>query len=119
MLGAHNRLHDILAPLEIMRRGVGAYDEMKPSSKQINAKIATAAKLLDEVASMVRDADLKPRKNIRRIGIALTYIFEVQHDTWRADPSLVPKWLKGNPDKETGGTWGVPARQSRVRLRRP
>lgn len=85
-------------------------EEMRPTPKQIDTKIAKAAKLLDEVASMVRDADLKPRKNIRSIGAALTHIFEVQHDTWRADPSLVPKWLKGKPDKETGGKWGAPTR---------
>jgi hypothetical protein len=90
---------------------------MKPTLKDIDKKISKATKILDDIASMVRDADLGTEKNIRRIGTALTYIFEVQHETWRADPSLVPNCLKGKLDKETGKTWGAPTSGSSGRAK--
>ncbi len=82
---------------------------MKPTAKEIDRKISKTTKPLDDIASVVRDSGLKPRrKNIKRIATALTYIFEVQHEAWRADPNLVPNWLKGKVDTEKGKTREAP-----------
>jgi hypothetical protein len=59
-----------------------------------NRKLSKAAQLLDAAAAEIRDVDLEPSANIRKIGSALTTIFEIQHQIYRQQPSLQPAFLK-------------------------
>lgn len=48
---------------------------------------------LSTVASDIRDADLNARENVRRVGKALSCIFEIEHDVYRRLPELLPRYL--------------------------
>ena len=62
----------------------------RPTLASIDRKLSKAAQLLDGAAADLRDADLDPRQNIRKIGSALVSIFEIQHQIYRRDPTLAP-----------------------------
>lgn len=60
----------------------------------IHKKLLEASSLLDVSAEEIRDADFNKSINIKRIGTALTYIFEIQHEIYKVRPDLKPDFLK-------------------------
>lgn len=64
------------------------------SIESINKILSEAARLLDAVSNEIRDIDFNKRENIQRIGAALTYIYEIQHDIYKVNPDLKPEYLK-------------------------
>ena len=48
---------------------------------------------LSTVASDIRDADLNAKENVRKVGQALSCIFDIQHDVYRRLPDLLPRYL--------------------------
>jgi hypothetical protein len=60
---------------------------------RINRKLAEAAELLNSAAGDLRDAGLKPRENIRKIGSALVNVYEVQLEIYVREPSLAPAFV--------------------------
>ncbi len=64
------------------------------SLDSLNSKLGEAAKLLDECAHRIRDLDLDPKANIRRIGEALANVFEIQNQIYERRPDLTPNYLK-------------------------
>lgn len=67
------------------------------NAEKIDAALRCCAEQLDVCAEMIRDANLEPvQRNVERIGYALTYIFEIQHEIYKTHPELQPDELK-NP----------------------
>ena len=64
-----------------------------PTLEQINRQLTRAARVLDATATDLRDAKFNSGQNIYRIGSALSSIFEIQHEIYRARPNLLPKHL--------------------------
>lgn len=64
------------------------------SYEELDKLPTDASKLLEQASGQVRDLDLDPATNIRRIGTALTYVFEVTHDIYALRPDLTPDILK-------------------------
>lgn len=60
---------------------------------EIERDLARVAKVLDRMSAKIRDADLDPQRNVRRIGEALVNIFEIRHDIYRKRPDLLPRLL--------------------------
>ena len=64
------------------------------SLKDINEKLAAAARILDEAAGEFHRSDLQPTKTYtREIGEALSRIFAVQRAIYELQPELKPKFL--------------------------
>lgn len=67
------------------------------NAEKIDAALRACAKRLGTCAEMILNANLEPvRKNVTRIGYALTYIFEIQNEIYKNHPELQPEELK-NP----------------------
>jgi hypothetical protein len=60
----------------------------------VNQKLIQVGHSLDECASLIREAELNYRDNIRRIGEALAILDDVQHDIWNVRPDLMPENAK-------------------------
>jgi len=66
--------------------------------KTLDDLLTTASKILDQAATQIRDIPLEPTKEyIRKVGHALTLIFEIQHEIYRLEPSLEPEYLRKEP----------------------
>lgn len=64
---------------------------------EIHAALKSCSEKLNGCAEMIRNAKLEPvKQNVERIGCALTYIFEIQHEIYKTNPELKPEELK-NP----------------------
>ncbi|SRR6266851_4447303 len=66
---------------------------IRPKVEGINRKLRRAMASLNAAASDIRDANLYPKRNIRRVGEALMSIFPILDDVYRARPDLLPKYL--------------------------
>ncbi len=64
------------------------------SLDSLNDLLTEAARLLDEASSQVRDLQLNPEQNIRKIGEALANISEVRLQVYAQRPDLAPEYLK-------------------------
>ncbi len=63
--------------------------------KSLNESLSAAARILDYAATVIRDIPLNPTKdNISKIGEALSCIFDIQNQIYKADPTLEPEYLK-------------------------
>jgi hypothetical protein len=67
---------------------------MENSYESLNELLAEAALKLDRAANAVRDLNLSPENNIRKIGEALANVFEIQHQIYALRPDLKPDFLK-------------------------
>ncbi len=67
---------------------------METSFELLNQLLVEAAAKLDTAAAMIRDLNLSPPNNIRKIGEALVNVFEVQHEIYEVRPDLKPEFLK-------------------------
>jgi hypothetical protein len=65
-----------------------------PSYDELNDLLDQAGKLLDQSAARVRDLDLDPSANIRRLGEAVMLAFEVRLAIFALRPDLQPDYLK-------------------------
>ncbi len=73
-------------------------------------ELEVAFTLLGACAGMIRDVDLDPPANIRRIGEALGNITEIQFQIYKERPDLIPDDLKGtkiDPRAENEGDPGA------------
>ena len=64
------------------------------SFESINRDLTEATSLLNSVANEIRNIDFNKKENLQRIGTALTYIYEIQHDIYAVKPDLKPEFLK-------------------------
>jgi hypothetical protein len=64
--------------------------------KELNEKLDIAAKLLDESCDLIKKLDVDTTENIRRVGHALTWIFQIQFTIYSRCPELDPR-LKNQP----------------------
>jgi hypothetical protein len=64
------------------------------SIESINKILSEATNLLDSAANEIRDVDFNKKENIQRLGTALTYIFEIQHEIYAIRSDLKPDILK-------------------------
>jgi hypothetical protein len=55
---------------------------------RLNEALDKIAKLLDDSCDPIKELDLNPKENIRRIGQALGLIFEIQFQIWDLYPEL-------------------------------
>lgn len=53
---------------------------------RIDHDLRQAVKILDDAARKIRDADLGPKRNIRRVGHALVHIFDIQEELHHERP---------------------------------
>jgi hypothetical protein len=74
------------------------------SLERLNRQLAMSSRMLDDCAGLIRDLELNPKENIRRIGEALVLIFDVQDQIYEQRPDLTPEHLKkewNRPRSET------------------
>lgn len=64
------------------------------SLKHLDRMLRQATELLNTAAAQIRDLEVNSQINIRRIGEALTLIFEIQNEIYAYRPGLTPKFLK-------------------------
>jgi hypothetical protein len=64
------------------------------SLKSLNTMLRQATELLNKAAAQIRDLDMNPKRNVRRVGEALTLVFEIQNEIYSRRPSLTPRFLK-------------------------
>ena len=62
--------------------------------QELNTTLRHAAESLNRAAAQIRDLGMNPDENVRKIGEALTLIFEIQNQVYARRPSLTPKFLK-------------------------
>lgn len=76
--------------------------------EDINKLLDACAAELDRCARLIRDVELDPvKENIRRIGHALSDIFEIQNEIFKLKPELMPKeWNEPVTDKELNRVFG-------------
>ena len=67
---------------------------MENSYESLNELLTEAASKLDRAANLVRDLNLSPEDNIKKIGEALVNVFEIQHQIFALRPDLKPDFLK-------------------------
>jgi hypothetical protein len=67
---------------------------MENRYESLNELLNEAASKLDRAANMVRDLNLSPENNIRKIGEALANVYEIQHQIYALRPDLKPDFLK-------------------------
>jgi hypothetical protein len=65
----------------------------KPRLNAINRDLTQAANLLERAAAKLRDADIAPGRNIRRIAEALGCISNIQFEIYAAQPGMLPDFL--------------------------
>ena len=53
-----------------------------------------ASKLLDKAADQIRDLELNPQRNVRRIGEAIVLASEIRNEMYERRPDLKPDYLK-------------------------
>jgi len=68
--------------------------ESDQALESIDSELRKAAKILDQVAYQLRDANFDSSRNIQRIGKALVEVFAIQNDIYRVRPDLMPDFLK-------------------------
>lgn len=66
---------------------------IKPKVEGVNRKLRRAVANLNAAAGDIRDANLHPKRNIRRVGEALMTIFAILDDVYRSRPDLLPHYL--------------------------
>ncbi len=66
---------------------------VRPRIEAINQKLKRVTTILNGAAYDIRDAKLRPRRNIRHVGEALMSIFAILDDVYRARPDLLPTYL--------------------------
>jgi hypothetical protein len=66
---------------------------IRPKVEDVNRKLRRAMASLNAAAGDIRDANLYPKRNIRRVGEALMSIFAILDDVYHARPDLLPKYL--------------------------
>jgi hypothetical protein len=69
------------------------------SLAKLNSTLRQATKLLDRAAAQIRDLGMNPKENVRKVGEALTLLFEIQNEIYTRQPSLTPKFLKGQKSR--------------------
>ncbi len=68
------------------------------SLEYLDARLRRSVKLLDSCTSLIRDLELNPKRNIRRIAEAMVEVFEIQNEIYKLRPDLMPDYLKKPPD---------------------
>ena len=64
------------------------------SFEELEKLLEDAARLLDQAAKQIRDLDLEPQKNIRRIGEAIILASEIRNEVYGVRPDLTPEYLR-------------------------
>lgn len=64
------------------------------SFEELEKLLEDASRLLDQAAKQIRDLDLEPQKNIRRIGEAVVLVSEIRSQIYRVLPELMPGYLR-------------------------
>jgi hypothetical protein len=73
-----------------------------PDLESLNKSLSVAAKILDTAASDIRDLQIEPREeNIRKVGKALSLIFDIQNQLYAIDSTLKPEYLDSPSPFET------------------
>jgi hypothetical protein len=84
------------------------------TTRSIYQMLEEAAERLSNAANDIRDLPVEPRTaHIRRIGNALSEIFEIQYHLQASEPELTPRYLKG-PFEKPENAWGVAVRHARA-----
>jgi len=65
---------------------------IRPKVEGVNRKLRRAVASLNAAAGAIRDANLHPKRNIRRVGEALMIIFAILDDVYRSRPDLLPRY---------------------------
>jgi chromosome segregation ATPase len=76
------------------RRPEASHVKKEVSLDRLDIQLNKSARTLDTCRALIRDLDLKPDENIRRIGEALVKIFEIQDQIYERRPDLTPEHLK-------------------------
>jgi len=71
--------------------------EDEVSLERLNRQLQMCSRMLDECAGLVRDLELNPKENIKKIGEALFSIFAITDNIYKQRPDLTPKYLKREP----------------------
>lgn len=64
------------------------------SLAELESTLADVSGELDGAAKQIRDLDLKPSENIRRVGEAIVLLAEIREDIYECRPDLAPAHLK-------------------------
>jgi hypothetical protein len=64
------------------------------SYEEIERLLEEASRLLDAAAHQVRDLELDPKRNVRRIAEAITLACEIRSEVYLKRPDLKPEYLK-------------------------
>jgi hypothetical protein len=66
---------------------------LENSLEALDEMLRSAASTLDAAAAVIRDLDLAPERNVKKIGETLINIFEIQHEIYAIRPDLRPDFL--------------------------
>lgn len=73
----------------------------KPTLEQLDNELKQASKILDNCAYLIRNIPLEPTStNIKNIGYALSYIFDIQNEIYKLKPELTPQYLLDKKPKK-------------------
>jgi hypothetical protein len=67
--------------------------EDEVSLERLDRQLSMSSRMLDDCAALIRDLELNPHENIRKIGEALARIFEIQRQIYERQPDLTPEYL--------------------------
>lgn len=69
--------------------------------REIEHRLNAVSGELNEIARLIRRADLDSKANVRIIGEAIASISEVRNSIYRVEPALTPDYLRtGKPEEE-------------------
>jgi len=74
------------------------------SLDRLDRQLTRSARMLDDCAGLVRDLELNPKENIRKIGEALVKVFEIHGQIYEKRLDLTPEHLKKEWNRPWPGT---------------
>jgi len=66
-------------------------EQMEISYESLDKLLTAAASQLNDAAGLIRDLDLAPDSNIKKVGESLVNIFEIQQEIYAVRPDLCRK----------------------------
>ena len=64
------------------------------SFEELEKLLEDASRLLDQAAQQIRELEVEPAKNIRKIGEAIVLASEIRNEVYALRPDLMPDYLR-------------------------
>ena len=89
--------------------------EEEVSIERLNRQLELSTGMLGDCSRLIRDLELNPNENIRRIGEALLLIFDIQSQIYEQRPDLTPEHAKKGWNRPKSATEGAKEVVARLR----